>query len=230
LYIANISQSYNTTGIMRFSLFIFLVFWFSTPVHSQLFGSKADSIAHAGLKSMKYRDRNKFKPLLQNRKNIDLFRLADSLAYETIFIEESYCRETKKLVCREMYFRTNDSLPWLIFVNGKKSYIAYDSYCVNQLEPSDLSQYKIDYTDLLARYTKFKPVQKIFYPYAQVCCRPHVWMEKLTKKFKQRTRKELRTTVKIMTMVDRKKNSIHVSLQTPDPDPDFKTVLAYSGF
>lgn len=76
---------------------------------------------------------------------------------------------------------------------------------------------------LITNYSKLKPAQKLSYEKRQIWSHGCVVQKNSKANFEKRRTKELKTTYRILTMIDRPNNKIIVSVQFAPIRPKFET-------
>lgn len=163
----------------------------------------------------------KFDSILKQRLSIDFLKRIDTTTFDYAFIEESFCYSGNISNVTEWYFLGNDTIPKSIYINGTPANTQkiYDKFLIWY---SNEVTYGYTLYALLDKYSKYKATQKLAYNSTQIWIHGCVVYEN-KRAFEKRKKKELKTTYQIMTMIDKTKNKIILSVQFAPKRPKFKT-------
>lgn len=103
-------------------LFIFFTFLSNISFSQDLY-LKLDSTTKAQINLLSTKNKKQFDTLLLNRSKISLNKRIDTIQFDYLFIEESFCYYDSSLEIKELYFSKNDTIPKLVFMNDKKGEI-----------------------------------------------------------------------------------------------------------
>ncbi|MCE3229013.1 MAG: hypothetical protein K0S32_3564 [Bacteroidetes bacterium] len=181
---------------------------------------RIDSITKALRSSDKKHDLSGIKYILKHRTSERIQKRLDSIPYDYAFIKEVYCSvsgyETKTI---ESYFRNNEATAFLTYIDGEKTYGSeYFSMCFEDIGKESMKYYDCTLENMKDVFSDLKPVQQISYAKTQIYM--HACLVN-TAQYKQRRTTELKHTWQIKTSV-KKGGDLKMSVQYPDPDPEFK--------
>jgi hypothetical protein len=169
----------------------------------------------------------RFDSILKQRLSVDLFKRADTTTFDYAFIEESFCYSDTSGIVTERYFLGKDTIPKSVYIDGifsdpKK---IYDGFLIWY---SKNVTYNYTLYPLIDNYSKFKPTQELAYNKRQIWSHGCVVYENSKTNFEKRRTKELKSTYKIMSMIDKANKRIVVSVQFAPTRPKFET-YSYNG-
>jgi hypothetical protein len=213
---------------MKLLLTIVLLSLLPGFVAGQACSAKIDSLTRSYIDKLPAKEKEKFGQLLNQRDAAGTFKRIDTTAFDFLFLEESYCYHDTSGRVTERYFTGKDSALAHFYINGNliDSHKVYEGFM--QWHSGDV----IYYTDyplhfLVNKYSKLKPTQSLSYDKKQVWSHGCVVSPNGRKFFEQKRIGQLKTTYQVLTMVDRKKNKIIVSVQYAPAKPKI-TIYDYN--
>jgi hypothetical protein len=194
-------------------LFILFSFLSNSSISQDLY-QQLDSTTKAQINLLSTKNKKYFDTLLLNRNKISLDKRIDTIQYDYLFIEESFCYYDSSLEIKELYFSKNDTIPKLVFVNNNKEKLSYFE--------SLNGQNHFNFNELFNRFSSNKLVKRVPYSKIQSLFTGCVPITK--KEFRLETKEELKTTFQIQSLVNKDKKNTKVSIQLPPKHPIFKII------
>jgi hypothetical protein len=179
-----------------------------------------DSLSSEAISQLDAKKSTKFLNLYSLGKKEDIYSRFDTLIYDYAFIQATYCEFDSSFSSTESYFISGDTFPKYHFLNGQP----YDMK--NKYGDFGFPKYIVDkyiLKKLLKQYSKLKKIQTLQYDKVQIWGHSCVIQEGDEKEFIAKREKELKQTYQIQTFIDKKKNKIIISIQSPPKRPKFKT-------
>lgn len=202
-------------------ILLILIFEANFSVGQNLFFS-VDSITKSQVKLLPNQFKSKFDTILNYRKQSLLHIRIDTMKFDYLFIQETFCRFDTTLNITERYFLNNDTIPKYVFINGKfiDPKRLYDKYSIWYwaIEKSNFTLYP-----MIEEYSKLEAVQQLPYFKTQIIYHGCVVHKGYEKELKRRRYNELKTTYQIQTILGHNNLPIKISLQLPPRHPRFKT-------
>lgn len=151
-----------------------------------------------------------------------LYTRLDTLKYDYAFVQVTYSQRDSTFQIDERYFVSSEIIPIYFFYNGNQ-YNTREMYSgLSWWYEKTLTN---DYTQkaMIKRYRKLKNIQSL--PYDKIQIWPIACVNNGTEaEFKKEKTEELKHSFQIQTFIDKKKNKIIVSIQTPPKKPKYKTL------
>lgn len=217
-----------------FTLLLTLAGSFFTIAQSE--SQVVDSLTKIYVTKLKQEDRKQFDRLFDQRNEKKLFERLDTIEYDVVLVEEVHCIKDSSAKITERYFsysnpvynskmERGDSafLPFKMFYMGDTTSVlsAYYSSTIAGMYPYNLIDYYYSLDMILDNFSMIKPAQEITYDADQA------WrgnesesLFKLNKKeFEKKEIEKLKATYQIITLIDKKKDKILVSVQLPSKNP-----------
>ncbi|NTW32450.1 MAG: hypothetical protein HGB12_07475 [Bacteroidetes bacterium] len=209
---------------------IFLVILFEILNFGLCYSQVTMTIDSATVVTISQLDSNatkKFLDIYSQGYKTNLYSRLDTISYDYAFIQATICDLDSSFKIIERYFISDDSIPKYLFRNGKQldtknEYEGFLIWYKNNVT------YNYTLRPMLESYSKLKSIQPLPYEKIQIWSHGCVIYEGAEKKYTERRKKEIKHTYQIQTFVDKKKNRIIVSVQTPPKKPKFKT-FSYNG-
>jgi len=165
-------------------------------------------------------DKFRYTPILKNRDQYHYYHRIDSLKFDYVFIEESFCMMDSSSFLTERYFTGQDSLPAFVFVNGQYS-APTEFYLSSLLGPPNEMRHYYTFQPMLDRFSALLPDQTM--QYNQVIYIGSRYADpKSTEALCQQYTQRYKSTSQIQTMIDMKLQKIIVSVQLPAENPQFE--------
>ncbi len=209
----------------RVSLLLFLVC--SVLAHGQKVSVVMDEMTAHHLRLLPKEQHVHFDSILENRISTTLSKRIDELNYDYAFIKETYCEHDHSLRISERYFNQGDSIPRFVYFDGEKADPAkiYDGFLYWYSRNVTVKE---TFKPLLGAYSKFQPVQELAYDKMQVWEHGCVTQVNGAQIFEEKRTAELQSTYQVNTLIDKKSNTILVSVQYAPVEPKFET-RGYNG-
>lgn len=192
-------------------------------LYGQKYALAIDSLTKAHISRLPKSKQIKFDSLLAQRLAFNLLHRIDSLPFDYAFIQEEFCYSGSIGEVIERYFIASDTIPRYEFQNGQSSdpqkiyfgtFLWYSSYIRNHY-----SLYP-----LIKVYSKFKATQVLQFEKEQIWDHGCIIFENSKAEFIKDKTTALKSTYRIMTMVDNRKSKITVSVQYAPKKPTFKPI------
>ena len=181
--------------------------------------NKLDSTTHAQLKKLTLKEQLQFDTLLQNRDKSGIKKRIDTVEFDYLFIQETYCFFDSKSEITELYFSKGDTIPKLIVVNERKVEFNSLVFPENENYRKKLNL-KYTFSPLLHSYSNTNPIQVLPYSRKQAYFTGCVPLKNNRRIFKKRRIQELKKTYQIQTL--HTKDKIQISFQIPPRNPSIK--------
>lgn len=171
-----------------------------------------------------------YTPILKNRDQYHFYHRIDSLKFDYVFIEESFCMKDSSSFLTERYFTGHDSMPAFVFENGRSSEpTGFYQYSPLGL-PYEMRHY-YTFQPMLERFSALLPDQTIQYNQVIYIARRYA-DPKSTEALCQHYTQRYKSTYQIQTLINMKLQKVVVSVQLPAENPQFeiKTYDDYWGW
>lgn len=155
---------------------------------------------------------------------------ADTMSFDYVFIEESYCSRDASNIVIERYFLSSDTIPKVVYENGKCVNIEMlyrKWYARNGRDHTSPAYYSL--FPMIAGFSKNKTVQKLVYCKNQILLTGCVKRSNEKRYFRVRKTRQLKSTWQVQIMIDKGEKVILVSVQVKAVCPSFKISLEDSG-
>jgi hypothetical protein len=229
---------------MKKSIFtlVFLLTYFLADAQS--ISIIVDSMTQSHLKLTEQGYSNHFNRLLSLRAEKKLFDRLDSINFDVVLIEESYCLKDSNVNITERYFSYTDTgfinekskadsavLPFLMYEMGNSQEVLshYYSSSTAGMHHYDLLDYYYSLPVILENYSSLKPVQELTYDTTQ----PWLGFESQSqfniakKEIENKVKQKLKQTYQIVTLIDRRSGKTLVSVQLPAKNPKLELRWVY---
>ncbi len=212
---------------MKDKIILLLFSMFSVLAYGQNRSFIIDEMTAHHLRQLSEEQRLHFDSILLSRAHTKWLKRMDRLKFDYAFIEETICEQDHSIRTEERYFNEGDSIPAFIYFDGEKGNPEkiYDGFFI--WYSKNVTYYQT-FKPLLEAYSKFQPVQELAYNKMQVWKHGCVTEVNGLQIFAERRTAELKTTYRINTMIDKKSNTILVSIQFAPTTPKFET-FSYNG-
>ncbi|WP_343632938.1 hypothetical protein [Fluviicola sp.] len=212
---------------MRRKISCFLFMLCVVCVHGQKTSILVDEMTAHHLRQLPEEKRSHFDSILQNSMRKNWLSRADERSFDVAFIEEEFCEKMHSVTTTEYYFNRGDSIPAYLYEQGEMVEVKNRYGFPVTWYYQHVIHYQT-FQPLFETYSKFQPMQELAYEKEQILDYSCIGRAKdQDKRFEDQRTAELKTTYRINTMIDKKSNTILVSVQYAPEKPKFE-IKGYS--
>lgn len=192
---------------------LLIVLFFSMVNANAQTAAQIDSVALVNINNAASLHANNLKQVYTDYKKQGWLQRLDSLPYSSVFMEA--IGDSTYFISIEWYFKAGEENPFAIYSCGK-------------FIPKTSDDYKVTFTQLKKEYDQLKPNQTLDYERVQVSY--YGCIRQPRKVHKAQRKKQLQKRYQLQSYIDRNKQKIIVSAQTPPKNPKFRLRLIGGGF